>query len=535
MFLALALAAIGSVYAYTAIWFGAIVALLVCRALLPVPEKGSLTPLGAVIAAYAVWLVLTNALVNPYTPAAPYYAAFLAAGFLVGRRVNAEDEARLIKAAIVFTLALAAWSIVQRASGSFSRGQAVFETPATLAATLNLIFIPGLAAVAAGRRSAWLIGSLVVLAGALIGTASRGGWLALAGSAVVAAVLFRRAGIAIERGAVLRIAAICVGGWLLSLVVLPISGELAYGTASKSGAARLDLYAAAWSATQEVSLLTGAGYLGFRSVLEAARDRIDHYAGGFTYFVHNDYLQVLLELGMPGLAFLVALAALPQWDAWRRLPRAAPEARLAIVALASAMAAMALHALVDFPFYIPVCLLIYAIYAGRLAHEGLASQPATQSRLRGAVTAALGTFAALLLLKPVAAEAAHAYANAQLAHNAPRSAIWLEVARRIEPRDWRYHWYLGQFWFHQAQAMRNPAAARLADEAFAAGIAADPRNVPNRLWRITAHVQLRSLLPQPADRATLQRWVDEVARLAPREAGLKGVRRLVEDHLWGAR
>lgn len=535
MFLALALAALGSVYAYTWIWLAALIAVLVCRALLPAPDGAAFTPLAAAVAGFAGWLVLTNALINPYTPAAPYYAAFLAFGFLFGRRITPEDDGRLLKAAIMFALALATWSIVQRASGVEARGQALFETPATLASTLNLVLVAGLVAVAAGRRNPWLLGSLVLLAGALVGTASRGGWVALAASALVAAVLFRRAGIALERGALVRVIAILAGGWLLSLIT-PVSWELAFGTAPKSAGARLDLYQAAWDAMPEGSWLTGLGYLGFRFVLEAARDRIEHYVDAITYFVHNDYLQVLVELGLPGLVLLLLLAALPQWEAWRRLPHIAPGgARLAVLALAAAMASMAIHALVDFPFYIPVCVLIYAVYAGRLSTNSASTERRAPSRLGAAVAAAVGTFAALLLLKPVAAEAALTYANAQLGHNAPRSAVWLEVARRIEPRDWRYHWYLGQFWFHQAQAMRNPAAARLADEAFAAGIAADPRNVPSRLWRITAHVQLRSLLPAPADRATLQRWLDEVATLAPREAGLRGVRRLVEDHLWSGR
>ena len=534
MFLALALAAVGSVHAYTWIWLAALLALLVCRALLPPPDRAPFTPLAAVVAGVAGWLVLTNALINPYTPAAPYYAAFLAFGFLVGRRIAPQDDGRIFRAAIVFALALATWSMVQRASGIEPRGQALFETPATLASTLNLVLVAGLVAVAAGRRNPWLLGSLVLLAAALVGTASRGGWVALAASAIVATVFFRRANVAFEPGALVRVVAILAGGWLLSLIT-PVSWELAFGTAPKSGGARLDLYRAAWEAMPEGSWLTGLGYLGFRFVLEAARGRIDHYLDAITYFVHNDYLQVLVELGLPGLVLLLLLAALPQWEAWHRLPRVRPEARVAIVALAAAMASMAIHALVDFPFYIPVCVLIYAVYAGRLSTESASEGRKAPSRLGAAVAAAVGTFAALLLLKPVAAEAALAYANAQLGHNAPRSAVWLEVARRIEPRDWRYHWYLGQFWFHQAQAMRNPAAARLADEAFAAGIAADPRNVPNRLWRITAHVQLRSLLPAPADRATLQRWLDEVATLAPREAGLRGVRRLVEDHVWSGR
>jgi O-antigen ligase len=119
-----------------------------------------------------------------------------------------------------------------------------------------------------------------------------------------------------------------------------------------------------WRAWQERPV-TGTGYLTFRYVLERDRGRVPSYGSASeTWFAHNDFLQTLQELGPVGLAFLLALAWLPGWMAYRQLA-AIPEAQRAVaLAAASATTAMACHAMVDFPFYIPACLVLYGALLG---------------------------------------------------------------------------------------------------------------------------------------------------------------------------
>jgi hypothetical protein len=236
-------------------------------------------------------------------------------------------------------------------------------------------------------------------------------------------------------------------------------------------------------------------------------------------------LQTLLELGIPGLAGLLALVALPQARAWRVVPVLGPDQKLMVVALAAALGSMATHALVDFPFYIPVCLLIYGAAAGLL--DSLLAAGAGV-RLPRVLAVAAGTLGLWVLATPVAAQAAAGYAHRQWqAAHGQSAAYWFEVARRIEPRDWRYHWYAGQFWYAQAQASKKPEAARLADAAFAAGFAANPREVRNLLGRISTHVRLRALLAASADNATLREWADHALALAPLDPAVKAERNLV--------
>jgi O-antigen ligase len=531
LFLALALAAKGSVDAAATLWLCGLAVLWASGALLPRSKVPGTSVLGFAVFGYAAWLVLTNTWVNSYTAAASYDAAFLIGGFLIGRRAGRHNADLLFAIALAFAVGLAAWSIWQRVTGTAPRGHALFETPATLASVINLVLLPGLILAAAGRRNPWLFAALALLAGAIIGTASRGGWIALLAGGVAAFLLLRRAAITVDRKAALTLLAVFGIGYLLSLVA-PLTWETTFGTAPASAGMRLGLYEAAIAALFHSSWLFGSGYLAFRYVLEAARPVIPGYQEAVTYFVHNDYLQSLLELGIPGLLLLVLLASLPMVQVWRLLPRLALPLRVPVIALAAATTSMAVHALVDFPFYITVCLLVYGGCIGLLDALLADAEPAcvqeAVSPLRRGATAAVWTIAVWILAKPAVAEAASEYAKYQWGvAQGESAAYWFEVARRIDAGDWRYHWYAGQFWFVQAQTGTNAAAARLADRAFAEGFAANPREVANLLWRISTHIYLRSLLAAPAEQKILREWGDLALALAPLDPGVQKQRELI--------
>jgi hypothetical protein len=101
----------------------------------------------------------------------------------------------------------------------------------------------------------------------------------------------------------------------------------------------------------------------------------------------------------------------------------------------------------------------------------------------------------------------------------------------LEPADWRYHWYAGQFWDGQASVSGKREAARLAAQAYAAGFEANPLEVRNLLGKISVHRRHRGSLDAPAELATLQAWLAQAEALAPlngdvrRERGLAGTAR----------
>jgi hypothetical protein len=69
----------------------------------------------------------------------------------------------------------------------------------------------------------------------------------------------------------------------------------------------------------------------------------------------------------------------------------------------------------------------------------------------------------------------------------------------------------------------------MADEAFAEGFAANPREVRSLLRRIRTQVHLRALLASPADQATLRFWAELAFALAPRDAEVNAQRALIRD------
>lgn len=542
------------------LWAFALVALAAaCFVISQSAKTPSFTPLAVAVVSLATWMVVTNKWVNPsYTAAAQYHAAFLLGGFFLGRRAGPENARWLFGAALVFAVCVAAWGLSQNLRGE-ARAHAFFETPATLSSTLNLILLPSLVCVVIGKGRGILIAASVMLAAAIIAAASRGGWFALAIGGLFAWRFGRRAGILVRHHAVAILISIFAVAWLAASVgphvwnwtlgmigpsgAVPQQVQSYSMLASQSWLARLELYELAWRSIAPSSLLTGFGYLGYYYLLEAGRASVATYENSITFFAHNDYLQTLLELGVPGLAGLLAIVMLPLIAAWQAAPKLESDStdRLMLMALVAGLASMAAHAFVDFPFYIPVCLLIYGAMLGvldSLLPHATRSESSKRTRhpasepLRRAGGAAAATLGVWVLAMPVAAETAAGYAHRQWrSAQGESAAYWFEVARRLEPRDWRYHWYAGQFWLAQAAQNRKPEAAQLADRAFADGVAANPREVRNLLGRITMHRALRAVLPTPADKATVIAWSEHAIKLAPDNSLARTERALVLKEL----
>jgi O-antigen ligase len=124
------------------------------------------------------------------------------------------------------------------------------------------------------------------------------------------------------------------------------------GSPERSAALR-----AAWD-TARAHLLTGAGPGITRLV-----DTSGSGTGVFRY-AHNEYVQVLAELGIPGLVLLLAFLAL----AARALLRSRTDLTFTAAALA-ACAALAAHAGLDFLWHLPAIPLLAAALAGLAAPE----------------------------------------------------------------------------------------------------------------------------------------------------------------------
>lgn len=527
LFVGLALAAYGSREGSPGAWSAALASIALAAHLLgPAAAAWAVSPLSVAVVGFAAWLAISNVAFNPsYNAAAQYHAALLVAGFALGRRA-AGDAAVLLRPALLVACGLAAWAVWQRAQGMV-RPSAVFETPATLAAVLNLCLLPAIVCAMSSRPSRWLLAAALLMATAVFLTLSRGGWLGLAAGALVAVLAARWLGVQLVAPRLAFVVALPALG-ILAILIGPAVLSMTGDDAVRSSAARLGLYGLALDALSLRTLLVGDGYLAFYYLLEAGRADIPTYEQANTFFVHNDYLQVLRELGIPGLAGLLAMVLAPIVLVWRHRSTLDGTARGVSVAVLASLATMAVHACVDYPFYIPVCLVLYGAGLGLLdatlasvsSKAGPTLPMAQRSAMRRGLTAAAGTLAAWVLVAPLGAQAAAQHAARQwAAGHAQSAAYWFEAARVIEPRDWRYHWQAGEFWLVQAEVGQRRAAADLADRAFAAGFSANPREARNLLGRVALHRRLGALLTDPAPVSTQISWAEEAVRLLPHDPG----------------
>ncbi len=525
-FLALACAAAGSAQAVVGLWAASALALTaICWRGQPGPGA---TWLGAAAAGFAALIAANNLFGSPaYTPAGLFHPLLFILAFAAARRCPERLQRSLFGGALAAALVLGIWGLGQARFQGEARALAFLETPNTYAALLDLVLLPAAVWLLWGRAGRGLAALLALLAAASFAALSRGAWIgALAGAAVALLLGMRLPRSDVRAWA--RLGAVVILGVLITLVVrfqLPGLTHEEPGPSAperlESSLSRLELYALAWEAYR-AHPVAGTGYLTFRYALERHRAEVPSYgADHVTYFVHDDYLQLLQETGPLGLLALIALALLPYALARRALARLEPEQKLHAVAAVAGLATMSVHALVDYPFYVPACLVLFGALLGGLdrllAAAGVGRLPALSlPPLPRAARIALLLVAAFIASQPVAAEGAAYWGRRQLGEGRTlAAAYWLQVASRLQPRDWRYHWYLGQFWQGQAFAGGGADAVRFALREFDAGLCANPLEVRDLLGRLSTYRLLGQELPRPASASELEAWSREALAMAP--------------------
>lgn len=182
-------------------------------------------------------------------------------------------------------------------------------------------------------------------------------------------------------GAILLVAILSVGaGGLLSRLGSTVGGD-----------ARWPIYQATWQAALNFFPL-GSGMGTYAGVFPQFQpDTLAHYVD----YAHNDYLQWLVEGGLP-LVALAVLAAVSFGDAVRRVFRRLrhnPADPLAALQASAGLGLLAvlLHSLVDFNFRIPANAILACFWAGILlrprrsrasANSGYSSSGLSDSRLQ---------------------------------------------------------------------------------------------------------------------------------------------------------
>ncbi len=210
--------------------------------------------------------------------------------------------------------------------------------------------------------------ALAVVAFAGLLSLLRGGIIVMFLAATVcAAVCYRASAIGGRVLAAIAVCALLIGGALFVFGYDRVANRLdsvSTGSLEKldHGAGRRMIWAATIKSTAS-HLLFGSGAGSFIEVYPAHADVGVRHGLEFTH-AESGPLQIALETGLMGLAFVLAGMALCARWCFGGLGRSSPtRVRLCAAAIAASLAASAGHALVDFVWYVPACTAIVAIFA----------------------------------------------------------------------------------------------------------------------------------------------------------------------------
>jgi len=353
------------------------------------------TPLNLPIALLLIIALISTLVVsvNRYQSSLEFYKLLSCAMlfWLIANQPATPWRRRLYLGALVLAALIASWLgareyVVERVIGKNPsyRIFGTFFNPNELAGFLELVIPLAIAALLSCRSAAMRIitGFAAVLPiAALLLTASRGGWMSLAGAMLVFALLagaaFRRTRLALAVGVI--VLGVIV---LVSLAAPPLRARLLSGGGEHSS--NMFRYLT-WRGA--VTMAADHPWLGVGP--DAFEFIYPRYAvGGFTRMAHENYLQITAETGVPGgIAFVWMLGAF-FWLAGKGFRRLRDrESRLLCAACIAGVFAFCIHSLLDYGWYIgAIAVTVFALFglaANAGAPEPVTPQPESARPSRG--------------------------------------------------------------------------------------------------------------------------------------------------------
>jgi len=350
-------------------------------------------------------------------------------------------------AIIVFTAGalLAVWALLQyhgMVDVRFPfRAHASFLDPNSYAALGYLLLIPSVALCfrLKGVERRLLYAVMVLLIAGITATGSRTGWLAAVGGCLFVLWLCRK------EARVKSVVMLLAAAFSLSLLELQwysgfeVAGRLtevlgdSAGVNNPSFQVRFMMWKSAWLLVQD-GPWWGYGLGTFSLLYGAVRDPLEIFTTGG--YVHNDALQLLLEVGIPGLLIVLLLWFVLVARLFSSLRKKNYGDHLE-VAIMVAMMLFALHSLINFNFYNISLIMLLGIMLGYL-DRGDADQVKSCGPKLFWSTASILTAVFVLLAFDVAGERLQkpimqAGLVAELDQNACKYADAVSVARPSMP------------------------------------------------------------------------------------------------------
>jgi O-antigen ligase len=483
-------------------------------------------------------LLFTNAVyLNPvYHAEGAYFSATLLVAFILASYRPDWLTQTGFKIFCTVIILIAVWALVQWLTGwgfideENARSVALFTTPNTLATALNLGLMPVLAYYLLGYGGRGVYGLTLLLFAALLATQSRGGYLGLLAGIVFLVTFVGHTSVVTQW---LRYRAVAVG-FLGILVFFKLyawlglaswSMDAVFATFSHGDSSyRWEIYQLVWHGLAE-NLWLGIGYFNFGYYFEV--HKVPPFLDGRTFFVHSDYLQFALETGLLGLGLFLLLIVAVYGQLFKFRRQAMTEQRLPLILSAAAITTMLAHALVDYPFYIPVLLAVFGAYLG-IINQCLINMGTSHWQLRkmsGQPVLGLrsGFISGVLLIGvmgwlglPAFASVSASYGLYRLQHaDAQHGLYWHGIARVLQPREAGYYWREGIIWRDLGFTQTRPDLLEKSNSVFSKGFEVNPFEVNNLLEKIALHRQYGTMLKQPASHQDIVTWINYAKSLQP--------------------
>lgn len=268
------------------------------------------------------------------------------------------------------------------------------------AAFLNLIALPAAAYFLlqppSARSSKALAALLFLLLFAIALTKGRGAMLSFA---LGLGLLVWAAWGHVPRRALWTLLALAAGAYLLANVVWQGGvGERLQTVLNpaSAGTERFIIWRQAWAMLQSAPWL-GTGLGTFWLAWPPWRDPADTSGG---YYVHNDYLQIWIEAGLPALLLLLAVlgAALRLFVRVLKNARTPSAARIEITGLFAGLLAIAAHSFLNFNFYVLPTLILAGVVLGRFHQLATQAEPAPVTSIHPATWLGRPAYRALVIV-----------------------------------------------------------------------------------------------------------------------------------------
>ena len=487
-------------------------------------------------------------IVNPSpSPLAYFITTYFLVGFLVFSILQKIELIKIYQAVIIVFCLLSVWAIVQFILGigqlsHFSyRASSIFANPNIYAAAINLLLLPLVTVYLLNDeyKSKYLYIVSIILFASLISSQSRGGWVAFILGCISLFVLLNKAKININiasckklfLGFVVVLALLSVfklsfnikndnqSGEASNIEVLQDNVEYVLPFKVKTSLShRQELNKVAWKNIKENSLL-GVGLLNF--IYFNYRDTVD-YIYGKTLYVHNDYMQLWLELGTLGIIAYFLILGTMCWQGIKSLKELNKEDQIWTISILCALTTCFIHALLSYVFYTP---LLVCFMAGYLA---VLSNISTKNKIPENISDNLN-YKALRFIKHKVwfyrviislfmSTILFGYAAAQISVRAGVSMLkenkidlasnLFTLARKLSPNVSEYYLVEANVWKNIAINNDDRIAANRADKIYAEAMARNPYDVESRLYRAMLHRDGTLLLDVPVSSETILKWLE---------------------------